>query len=47
MTVKTVTHSQQQPQAPQVQKKEVNSQIDLQNQCSVSPNGLFFTGSWS
>ena len=33
--VKTLTHSQQHPQAPKT-NKNVNSQIDLQNQCSVT-----------
>ena len=28
-------------------QKEVNNQIDNQNQCSVPPKGLFSTGSWS
>ena len=28
-------------------QKEISSQIDNQNQYSVSPKGLFFTGSWS
>ena len=28
-------------------QKEVNNQIDNQNQCSVHPKGLFFRGSWS
>ena len=28
-------------------QKEVNNQIDNQNQCSVSAKGPFFTGSWS
>ena len=44
--VKTLTHSQQQPQGPKAHKK-VYSQIDIQNQCSVPTKGLFFTGSWS
>ena len=47
MNAKTLTHSQQQPQAPKVHQKDVNNQIDLQNQCSVSLKGLFSTGSWS
>ena len=28
-------------------QKEVNNQLDNQNQCSVPPKGPFFTGSWS
>ena len=34
--VKTLTHSQQQPQGPKFHKK-VNSQIDLQNSVLVPP----------
>ena len=28
-------------------QKEVNNQIENQNQCSVPPKDSFFTGSWS
>ena len=33
--MKTLTHSQQQPQGPKTQKK-ANNQTDNQNQCSVT-----------
>ena len=33
--------------ATQNSQKEVNNQIDNQNQCSVALKGPFFTGSWS
>ena len=46
MDVKELTHSQQQPQAPNAQKR--SQQSDKQSeQCSVPPKGPFLTGSWS
>ena len=46
MNVKTLTHSQQQPQAPKTHKR--SQQSDKQSeQCSVPPKGPFFTDSWS
>ena len=45
MNVKTLTHSQQQPQAPKAHKKKSTVRLTSE-QCSGSPKGLFFTDSW-
>ena len=45
MNVKTVTHSQQQQQAPKAHKKKSTVRLTSER-CSGSPKGLFFTDSW-
>ena len=45
MNVKTLTHSQQQPQAPKAHKKKSTVRLTSER-CSRSPKGLFFTDSW-
>ena len=46
MNVKTLTHSQQQPQVQKLTKRSYQSDKQSE-QCSVPPIGPFFTDSWS
>ena len=47
MNVKTLTHSQQQPQAPNVHKKKQTIRLTTRVTMLWAPKGPFFTGSWS
>ena len=44
MNVKELTHSQQQPQAPQIQKKESIVRLTTRITMLWAPKGLSFTG---
>ena len=47
MNVKELTHSQQQPQAPETHKKKPTIRLTTRVTMLWAPNGPFFTGSWS
>ena len=45
--VKTLSHSQQQPQAPNAHKKKPTIRLTTRVTMLWAPKGLFNTGSWS
>ena len=47
MNVKELTHSQQQPQAPNAHKKKPTIRLTTRVTMLWAPKGPFFTGSWS
>ena len=47
MNVKTLTHSQQQPQAPNAQKKKPTIRPTTRVTVLWAPKGPFFKASWS
>ena len=47
MNVKELTHSQQQPQTPNVHKKKPTIRLTTRVTLLWAPKGPFFTGSWS
>ena len=46
MNVKTLTHSQQQPQGPKTHEKKPTIRLTIRT-VFCAPNGPFFTDSWS
>ena len=47
MNVKELTHSQQQPQAPNAHKRKTTIRLTTSVTMLWAPKGPFFTGSWS